>query len=149
MPMDLDATRRQFRGKPKNKGGKITEAQRTERMKNNLCLYCGKPGRRPRQHWIANLEQGALLLPENEPPSQSWHLVPSLKARADGRDSQPPAHPCGAAHEEPGEQPSTSASPPPVSENYLSKKAQGAMIAREARSLEEEELLVPDSQSPP
>ena len=47
MPMDLDAAQRK-RSYP-NKGkfqkrGKLTQKERDERIKNKLCLYCGKPG---------------------------------------------------------------------------------------------------------
>lgn len=51
MPMDLDATKGKGYRKQKfqKSGRKLSESQRSERMKNNLCLYCGKPGHRARE----------------------------------------------------------------------------------------------------
>jgi hypothetical protein len=46
MPMDLDATKRRFRNKQQGKGKRISQAEKEERFKKNLCLYCGKPGHR-------------------------------------------------------------------------------------------------------
>jgi Zinc knuckle len=104
--MDLDATQhRKKDSHPRRKGG-LTKAQREERMKKNLCLYCGKPGHRAKkcpnkQHLHAT--QGApevkTLAKENTKwkvtsnvePDGSWDARVAVTLEPSDLDISPPA----------------------------------------------------------
>lgn len=84
MPMDLDATKQ--RSKPRNakwKAGtrdKISESQRSERLRKNLCLYCGKPGHRAKECKASKQQLNAT---EGTPEEPEIHRKPQRKNWAD------------------------------------------------------------------
>lgn len=61
-PMDLSATR-----------GPLTKRDREHRMKNNLCLYCGKPGHRARECNANGKRQGPALAATRNNDSYDSH----------------------------------------------------------------------------
>jgi hypothetical protein len=61
-PMDLSATR-----------GPLTKRDREHRMKNNLCLYCGKPGHRARECSANGKRQGPALAATRNNDSYDSH----------------------------------------------------------------------------
>jgi Retrotransposon gag protein/Zinc knuckle len=88
--MDLDAThKRKFTAK--NRKGKISGVQRDERMRKNLCLYCGKPGHRARE--CPNKQ--SIHAMQGQPDTElGWDLVQpeeedtDLRTKGDAREKE-------------------------------------------------------------
>ena len=90
--MDLDATQhrshpRTKNGKFKPRQGKLTQAQRDERKKNDQCMYCGKPGHYAKECKAKQQLHMTLGAPEEKLPSRppsrvdnDWNVVEEVEA---------------------------------------------------------------------
>lgn len=93
MPMDLDATKRRFR--KQGKGQKISNEQRQERFKKNLCLYCGKPGHRAKECKASKQQLSATEGTPEEPKTpytpqrKNWAKRSEMGKKGDPRGDNP------------------------------------------------------------
>lgn len=70
-PMDLSATR-----------GPLSQKDREHRMKNNLCLYCGKPGHRARECKVKRGRSNALAATHHRDPYDNDNSGPPQYLKA-------------------------------------------------------------------